>query len=1763
MTCFDNNECTANITRCEHICTNVPGSFICDCRHGYQLDSNGYSCKDINECATHNGGCSHICANEVGSFRCECPSGYRLQSDGLTCKDVDECSTSSARCSQNCQNTVGSYRCSCNNGYRLGANGITCEDIDDCVSVLCQNGGRCVDNVASYTCECKRGFTGRHCENDINECNGIYNGGCEETCINTVGSFSCACTGNKTLLSDGLFCSGGTRQPTVFEKQSIVRRLLPRGCSTVELTRCKEGIDLKLSLSSTSTWYQLKTNSSVLYTQGIVFVELNDLSLPVSMTGMEILKADQDFIMTVGSLKYSPVDGNQTGSNTRQNCWSFAITPRDIHDFLTSLSFLKTFFEQLENFLPKWISFSHSGSSLFELLDLRTEMIYGRDVANDVWCRGAPVQPNHLYNVFKFGGEMTMSIYGDRIQLPQPINGTRFCFIVDICQDYGGSIFLMLPEESRDLLEKFSMFQDLKTTYNLRIRPRGIGLSLLSDINVHSQTTELQLWNGDNLFNYPVFPYANLWIGGDAKMEFYVFKMHGRSDIFFKMPAPWKLFQSVFIDKWNLLMTTEVSADMVIRFKLFGRMITIPFQDLGVAKIDLYASLGGMNPRNWCGPTSNPPGIFLSLMVGVNPFRNVPILKDWVFDLTARFYVFFTSDPASHISSDNNIDILSDVIQLDQLLIRFKNLTMITVNKYALLLQNESMSIVNELSLSVSRFSTEVQTVMKSLSQTNGIINIDWESVGKSFSNIWNDCWIRLKNDTRRFVDSTEFNTRVTKYNFTQLFWSELDRIELNLKNAFGKLKKQLVGVLQDYEGLGFRFKATLKIFHLKVGEVDIEAVHSISSLGTCGKFKEVFKVFENERSFRFMATLSTAMVKLGFFLHLDIGAGIGMALSIDTPNKFMLQMHAQASILGISASCDVFMNNKGLYFFVEGNLWNVFLARLKVSSVHGRDWGLLTYHVHGELLGNAGNDNNFQDSYMDALRNAVKSIGDKATKRLTEAQNKLTSAQSGLTTAQDWLESKKSNIRSANSAFDNAVRALDRVKGKLEAAKGPFRAAVAKLNQAQRKVDNLCRIETCSRICVPGIKCRICHKKIWFVNFPYPCCHFTSCMFSFPNPICVAKNLACRAIRGVAYLALEAAKLFVRAPMLALDVAKAAVSVAQVVVDKSRVVLDIAIAAVDLAQLGLEGAKGVLELAKVTLEGVKQVMKLGFKIVDLILKYGLQSLIDVKNCSFDIEMSTRSLPVFEVGCEVNALRLGWKTVKIGINFNRPIQSLWEAAKATIKFITDSIGDALFGRKRRDLLHESLLKAHKVIRASRELDVNMETYELDLNETIDTVFQTPGFENTTVGGDYENRVETFRRKCAQFRRVISFLGDANDMLFDIANETYTTLKSASDIHDRLDDFDIEKIQSNFSLENSGIDPEVAMRDYNISLDELNNVMGDVNASLRNDSLLSEVQQISEMSKSHMKESSRVVDSIRVTDQWVLAMENVTIEYFEEDVCVSFLDCAHYSITELLDLYYAEDFENVSEIFDLLSSIEDTFLELISNSSHPIRTVYNLSAAIGKTLTTLEEMNPYCSTPPTILTPLENKTAAAGGIVQFYCNVSGDPEPTIWWFKDDEYITGANGKFLIVENITDVNTTHRYKCVAGNVVANLTSDDAYLNVEDEVPIVQPIKNSSTSDKKPSYTSIDVTAKPDVLTQKIESVRDEETDLWRILVPTLLSVAVLSIIAGVVVWRCYVRHKFRKENEFGSFMSMSMVKPMAVKPAYRENSQISITPIETLQ
>ncbi|XP_035811393.2 low-density lipoprotein receptor-related protein 2a isoform X1 [Amphiprion ocellaris] len=81
------NECTdPSIHHCDHNCTDTPTSFICTCRPGYRLMSDGKTCDDINECAESPSVCSQVCENTVGSYVCKCAPGFLREPDGRSCR---------------------------------------------------------------------------------------------------------------------------------------------------------------------------------------------------------------------------------------------------------------------------------------------------------------------------------------------------------------------------------------------------------------------------------------------------------------------------------------------------------------------------------------------------------------------------------------------------------------------------------------------------------------------------------------------------------------------------------------------------------------------------------------------------------------------------------------------------------------------------------------------------------------------------------------------------------------------------------------------------------------------------------------------------------------------------------------------------------------------------------------------------------------------------------------------------------------------------------------------------------------------------------------------------------------------------------------------------------------------------------------------------------------------------------------------------------------------------------------------------------------------------------------------------------------------------------------------------------------------------------------------------------------------------------------------------------------------------------------------
>ena len=234
-----------------------------------------------------------------------------------------------------------------------------------------------------------------------------------------------------------------------------------------------------------------------------MFVEINSLSLPVSLSGAEVKQYGNDFSISINVAGHKLEDSDTQNDYRTEDCLFLVFTPKDMYDFVSHGSFLTTFLSMVKVALPDWVKFNPTNVSLLQVQDLRTNLIYGSKLNEMVQCQGAPVLPDHLYSVFRFDSTFALSVYNNDIVIPRPLSGNKFCLIVDICHNNGGTVFLMVPDESETILTELDIFKTLYRQENLLIKPRGIGLSVVKGIKVHYNQKELHLWNGYVSSTYP------------------------------------------------------------------------------------------------------------------------------------------------------------------------------------------------------------------------------------------------------------------------------------------------------------------------------------------------------------------------------------------------------------------------------------------------------------------------------------------------------------------------------------------------------------------------------------------------------------------------------------------------------------------------------------------------------------------------------------------------------------------------------------------------------------------------------------------------------------------------------------------------------------------------------------------------------------------------------------------------------------------------------------------------------------------------------------------------------------------------------------------------------------------------------------------------------------------------------------------------------------------------------------------------------------
>eukprot|EP00118_Oscarella_pearsei_P003468 m.14405 g.14405 ORF g.14405 m.14405 type:complete len:651 (+) comp25740_c0_seq1:1-1953(+) len=232
------------------------------------------------------------------------------------------------------------------------------------------------------------------------------------------------------------------------------------------------------------------------------------------------------------------------------------------------------------------------------------------------------------------------------------------------------------------------------------------------------------------------------------------------------------------------------------------------------------------------------------------------------------------------------------------------------------------------------------------------------------------------------------------------------------------------------------------------------------------------------------------------------------------------------------------------------------------------------------------------------------------------------------------WLSDLAKKVRDLiKKGADEATRKIADAQRKVDNAERPVKTAQDKLRSAQNKVNSLCRTRSCSQNCVGCPGWNGCCWRVW--GSCKGCPGWNSCCFRVPNPLCVAANVACKAVRGVAYVALWA------------------------------------------AEKALNVARAPFVAARAFLEVVKQAVKLGAQAASWIISHALTGLISIKRIWFDVSVTAVKGGSFGGGIRVSFLKRSPIQFSFSLSFRNPF--------AMIKALAERVWRIFSGRRRRDL----------------------------------------------------------------------------------------------------------------------------------------------------------------------------------------------------------------------------------------------------------------------------------------------------------------------------------------------------------------------------------------------------------------------------------------------------------------------------------------------
>ncbi|MFK8102005.1 MAG: hypothetical protein AB8G15_05765 [Saprospiraceae bacterium] len=471
------------------------------------------------------------------------------------------------------------------------------------------------------------------------------------------------------------------------------------------------------------------------------------------------------------------------------------------------------------------------------------------------------------------------------------------------------------------------------------------------------------------------------------------------------------------------------------------------------------------------------------------------------------------------------------------------------------------------------------------------------------------------------------------------------------------------------------------------------------------------------EQGFRFEGKLSIADFNAQFYFLLSYQEGFAIKASMDPirigkvfalegsgnypgptldidlrlGKKAGVVIAGHAKLLGLQAETLVTISDQGFLFFVEGKIFDVFVASLTVSGGNLKKGG--DFYIKAVMR------NDLISYLREEARKGIKAAAAEATKEIEKAQNEVRKAQREVDKIQSSIETMRKTIkgereksakgvRDAENAVKSAQRKVDSIQKEINKVRKTIqkerdrdtkrlRAAQKEVTKAQNAVNSIQGEINKSKRRIDQLNADIRRKKKWYNNSGWK----KSYRWAEYSGYVSAKGIEIGAVytkiggmegaKATAYGVLEGAKQVVKGIELAaktvpidmdprivglysgkgiatgaLETAKHTLKLLQATIKAFPIDMDVRIVALFTAKGTATGALqlaiGSMEIAKAAVGGLAEVG-------DFIVKHGLGGLFDVKKAAFEGRLNGLSNGGVTMSLELILLK---KPLHLSLAFN-------------------------------------------------------------------------------------------------------------------------------------------------------------------------------------------------------------------------------------------------------------------------------------------------------------------------------------------------------------------------------------------------------------------------------------------------------------------------------------------------------------------------------